>query len=351
VTGSADPPFNGDWGPFPGPVALPSPRMSHVQGALTPGKGDVVSRDQPPDRGSPADDARQCRRIVARHARTFSIASRLLPERKRRGAYAIYATCRLADDIVDISGLRRDAGRRALQRFREAALEALEHRSKEPILRELARAVHEFDVPVEGLNELFDGVARDLDDVAIESWDDLERYCQGVAGSVGEMCCPVFGLAADVGGRASTAVRCARTLGVAMQLTNVLRDVGEDASRKRCYLPASELASYGLTREAVLDGTVRSQWPAWREFMAFQVARARDLYRQALPGIPLLQLDAQRCAVACTTGYATILNAIERADYDTLSRRVSVSRLALLGVVWRSWRGAMPSFAGPQGVQ
>jgi phytoene synthase len=320
--------------------------MGHVHGAVTPDRVEVVPRDQPPAGGSPADDVRQCRRIVARHARTFSIASRLLPERKRRGAYAIYATCRLADDIVDISGLRRDAGRRALDRFRQAALHALDHRSNEAILRELARAVHEFEVPVDALNELFAGVARDLDDLAFDTWADLERYCEGVAGSVGEMCCSVFGLAADVGGRASTAVRCARTLGVAMQLTNVLRDVGEDAGRDRCYLPADELAAHGLTRQAVLDGSVRRQWDEWRSFMAFQVARARDLYREAIPGIPLLELDAQRCAVACTTGYARILDAIERADYDTLSRRVSVSRLALLGVVWRSWRGVTPSFAG-----
>ena len=320
--------------------------MGHVHGALTPDRVEVISRDQPPSGGYSADDVRHCRRIVARHARTFSIASRLLPEQKRRGAYAIYATCRLADDIVDISGLRTDAGRRALDRFHQAALDALDHRSGEPILRELARAVHTFDVPVDALNELFAGVARDLDDVSFETWEDLEQYCQGVAGSVGEMCCSVFGLAADVGGRASTAVRCARTLGVAMQLTNVLRDVGEDAARGRCYLPAAELAAHGLTRQAVLDGSIRQQWPAWRSFMAFQVSRARDLYRQALPGIPLLQLDSQRCAVACTTGYARILEAIEQADYDTLSRRVSVSRLALLGVVWRSWRGAPPSFAG-----
>ena len=325
--------------------------MGQLHGAVTPERVEVIPRDHAVAGGSPADDARQCRRIVARHARTFSIASRLLPDRKRRGAYAIYATCRLADDIVDLSGLRRDAGRMALNRFRQAALRALDQRSDEPILRELAGAVHEFDVPVEGLNELFDGVARDLDGVEFETWEDLERYCQGVAGSVGEMCCAVFGLAADVGGRASTAVRCARTLGVAMQLTNVLRDIGEDAARRRCYLPAGELATYGLTRQAVLDGSVRRQRDAWRGFMAFQVARARTLYRQALPGIPLLQLDAQRCAIACATGYARILEAIERADYDTLSRRVSVSRLALLGVAWRSWRGAPPSLAGARDRQ
>jgi phytoene synthase len=273
------------------------------------------------------------------------MASRLLPERKRRGAYAIYATCRLADDIVDLGGPRKDAGRRALNRFRQAALHALDHRSPEPILRELARACHEFDVPIGALNELFDGVERDLADLEFRTWEDLERYCQGVAGSVGEMCCSVFGLAADVGGRASNAVKCARTLGVAMQLTNVLRDVGEDAARRRCYLPSDELAIWGLTPQSIVDGTVRNHWSGWRGFMAFQVARARDLYREAVPGIPLLQLDAQRCAVACATGYAKILEAIEQSDYDTLSRRVSVSRLALLGVAWRSWRGDPPTFS------
>jgi phytoene synthase len=317
--------------------------MGQIHGALTPERVEGIARDEPRPDAAPQDDARLCRKIVARHARTFSIASRLLPERKRRGAYAIYATCRLADDIVDLSGLRKDAGRRALRRFRQAALHALDHRSPEPILRELARTCHEFDVPLAALHELFDGVERDLDDVRYESWADLERYCQGVAGSVGEMCCSVFGLAADVGGRASTAVRCARTLGVAMQLTNILRDVGEDAARRRCYLPSDELASYGLSQDDILSGTVSNQWSSWREFMAFQVGRARDLYRQALPGIPLLQLDSQRCAVACTAGYAKILEAIEQSGYDTLSRRVSVSRLALLGVAWRSWRGDSPT--------
>ena len=319
--------------------------MGHVDRALITDLADGRSTEDSIPNETEAADAKHCRRIVARHARTFSIASRLLPYKKRRGAYAIYATCRLADDIVDISGLRKDAGRRALNRFRQAAVRALTVRSDEPILRELARAVHDFDVPVDGLNELFDGVARDLDDIVYESWEDLEQYCQGVAGSVGEMCCPVFGLAADVGGRASTAVQCARTMGVAMQLTNVLRDVGEDAARKRCYLPERELNAHGLTRQAVLDGSVTRQRDAWRRFMAFQVARARDLYRQALPGIPLLQLDAQRCASACASGYAMILSAIERADYDTLSQRVSVPRLNLFGVMWRSWRGDQPSIA------
>jgi phytoene synthase len=212
----------------------------------------------------------------------------------------------------------------------------------DPILRELARTWHEFDVPVEALAELFDGLELDLRDAHYDSWTNLEAYCQGVAGSVGEMCCSIFGVGADPGGRTSTAVSCARTLGVAMQLTNVLRDVGEDAERGRCYLPVIELGRYGLDRHAVISGAVRRDWDAWRAFMAFQVARSRDLYARAIPGIPLLQPDAQRCALACSTGYAKILDAIEQSDFDTLSRRVSASRATLLSVAWRSWLGGLP---------
>jgi 15-cis-phytoene synthase len=293
------------------------------------------------------DDARHCRRIVTRHARTFTVASRLLPREKRRGVYAIYATCRTADDIVDLDpGLEPAAG--LLGQFRQAAFSALRQRSENPILRELARAWQQFDVPDETLAELFDAIALDLNHQGYESWAELEAYCQGVAGSVGAMCCAVFGVAADMGHRRSAAVTAARTLGVAMQLTNILRDVGEDARRGRCYLPNSELARFGLNRSQVLSGDARHRRTEWRAFMRFQVDRARALYAAAMPGIAFLHRDAQRCAIASATGYAQILDAIERADYDTFSRRVSASRLMLLGVAWRSWRGELPDDGVPR---
>lgn len=320
--------------------------MGQVHDAATsPENVPVFPRDPPRLDGAGTEDARACRLIAAKHARTFSIASRLLPERKRRGAYAVYATCRTADDIVDASGLHNEGGALALGRFRDAAFDALEQPSEDPILRELARAVRDFNVPVEAMRELFDGVERDLTDHVYETWPDLEKYCEGVAGSVGEMCCAIFGVSADSTGRVFTAIACARRLGVAMQLTNILRDVGEDAARGRCYLPTVDLGRYGLDRQSVISGAVRGDWNAWRSFMAFQVARARDLYRQALPGIPFLEVDAQGCALACAAGYSKILEAIEESDFDTLSRRVSTSRLALLGVAWRSWRGDLPRLA------
>lgn len=284
-------------------------------------------------------DARQCARIVARYARTFRIASRLLPAPRRRAAFAIYAVCRTADDIVDASGLRGRDSLEALRRFRDEAFLALVEPSPQPILRELARAWHRFSVPDETLEELFGALEQDVRKTEYDDWPVLERYCQGVAGSVGAMCSAVFGATDTASQGNASIVSAARTLGVAMQLTNILRDVGEDADRGRCYVPISELRRHGLDREMVLTGNVRRHWDAWRAFMAFQVDRARALYRQAVPAIRLLHPDSRACASACAAGYSRILDAIEAADFDTLSRRVSVSRLRLLAVVWRSSSG------------
>ncbi len=315
--------------------------MGSVQGAVRPPRrsADILLEASGSD--AALEDARVCQRIVSRNARTFSVASRLLPREKRRGVFAIYAACRTADDIVDVNAADRPD--LALQQFHEAALRGLERRSDSPILRELARAWQRFEVPDETLQELFRALSLDLHHRGYESWPELEAYCQGVAGSVGAMCCSVFGVADDISQRRSQAVTCARTLGVAMQLTNILRDVGEDARRGRCYLPNRELAQFGITRSQVLGGSVRNERTEWRALMQFQVDRARALYREAIPGIALLQRDAQRCAIACATGYARILDAIERADFDTLSQRVSTSRLTLLSVAWRSWRGELPA--------
>ncbi|HEX6315177.1 MAG TPA: phytoene/squalene synthase family protein [Gemmatimonadaceae bacterium] len=291
-------------------------------------------------------DARICRRITAHHARTFWLAARLLPPAKRRGAFALYATCRTADDMVD-SGRSRDQAARTLAQFRSDVFRALEIPSASPVLRELAWAWHTWQVPYEYLEELFAGLERDLTDGGYASWADLAAYCEGVAGSVGAMCCTIFGSAAGDALEVQ-AVRCARVLGVAMQLTNILRDIGEDAGRGRCYIPTEDLRRYGFSAGDVLSGAVRARWPEWRRLMAFEIARARSLYRQAEPGFPLLDADARRCAVACATGYASILDAIEAADGDTLSRRVVASRRTLLGAAWRAWRGELPAASANQ---
>src|SRR5574342_243444 len=151
--------------------------MGSVQGAVRPpGRAaDIHSEASGADAGG--DDARACQRIVARHARTFSLASRLLPREKRRGVFAIYATCRVADDIVDVTHAG-SVPADSLGRFREEVFHALEQRSGNPILRELARAWHRFDLNDELLHELFEGLEADLRPRTYENWPDLESYCQ-----------------------------------------------------------------------------------------------------------------------------------------------------------------------------
>ncbi|HEX2719200.1 MAG TPA: phytoene/squalene synthase family protein [Gemmatimonadaceae bacterium] len=295
------------------------------------------------------DDARICAAIARRHARTFTLASRFLPPEKRRAAFAVYAFCRTADDIVDDAPAERADAAAALDDCRRSLDEALAGRPEGAVFRELARAAARCRIPTATLHELVDGVARDLTPLQPATWTELATYCEGVASSVGEMCAWVFGLAGGEETRPA-ALRYARTLGVAMQLTNILRDVGEDAARGRCYLPDDELTAFGLTRAEVLEGGPQlARDERWRPLLAYEIGRARSLYEAAAPGIALLAPDARRCALACSRGYAAILDAIEALDYDTITRRARVPahrRAALLVSIWRDRGTRVPTPGG-----
>lgn len=289
-------------------------------------------------------DAQVCQHIVREHARTFHLASIFLPRHKRRAAFALYAFCRVADDIVDRADEARECGglaapdvQAALAAHEQKLQSALAGRPSDPVFCELDRVMRDFGVPEAVLRELLDGVAMDLRPVRYETWTELAAYCEGVASSVGEMCTYVFGVQGDAEVR-RVALRYARTLGLAMQLTNILRDVGEDARRGRCYLPAQDLAAEGLTQDEVLSGSLQATDPRWQRFMTGQVARARALYDAAMPGIPLLSPDAQRCAWACAIGYAEILGAVERIGFNSLQHRARLSTPSRLQVLWQVWR-------------
>jgi phytoene synthase len=339
-------------------------------------------------------DARSCAAVVREHARTFYFASWLLTPAKRRAAYALYAFCRVADDLVDRAQGRygrapspADVARQLGEYERALDLTVAAGpggagaltgsrlpRAAAPhaaVFRELRHVLDHYGVPEPVLRELLAGVARDLAPTRYATWPELVRYCEGVASSVGEMCTYVFGVtdapaaapgvSAAAGAAALTpeararearsrALRYARTLGVAMQLTNILRDVGEDARRGRCYLPDDALAGFGLSTDDVLTNQALGADERWRPFMAYMVGRARALYEAAAPGIPLLAPDARRCAAACATGYAGILGAIERAGYDTVTRRAHLGPARRAAVLWQAWRWREPSpgevFAG-----
>ncbi|MDZ7632355.1 MAG: phytoene/squalene synthase family protein [Gemmatimonadaceae bacterium] len=289
-------------------------------------------------------NAQVCQRIVREHARTFHLASVFLPPHKRRAAFALYAFCRVADDIVDRVDESRTGGagarpdvEAALAAHEQKLLAAMAGTPNDPVFCELDRVMRECGVPEAVLRELLDGVAMDLRDVHYDSWAELSAYCEGVASSVGEMCTYVFGVQGGPEVRA-VALRYARTLGLAMQLTNILRDVGEDARRGRCYLPTQDLAAFGLTPAEILSGTLTASDPRWQRFMAQQISRARSLYEAAMPGIPLLSPDAQRCAWACAIGYSGILGAVEKIRYDSLSHRARLGTAARLRILWQVWR-------------
>ena len=290
-------------------------------------------------------DAQVCQRVVRQHARTFHMASVFLPPKKRRAAFALYAFCRVADDIVDRADRARTDGGCAASPDVVAALseherklqDALAGAPKDPVFRELDRVMGDFGVPESVLRELMDGVAMDLRPARYDTWSDLAQYCEGVASSVGEMCTYVFGVQGDADVR-TVALRYARTLGLAMQLTNILRDVGEDARRGRCYLPARDLAMFGLCVDDVLSGQLQAADPRWRRFMHQQITRARALYDAAMPGIPLLSPDAQRCAWACAIGYSGILGAIEAIGFDSLTQRARLGTASRLQVLWQVGR-------------
>ncbi|MDQ6612797.1 MAG: phytoene/squalene synthase family protein [Gemmatimonadota bacterium] len=284
------------------------------------------------------------------HARTFALAARLLPPHKRRAAFALYAFCRVADDLVDSAPRERSAVvALQLAAYQHQLDDALAGRGSGPVFREIARVIQEYDVPGAPLHELLAGVARDLRAPDYQTWADLELYCQGVASSVGEMCTHVFGVSGGDVVR-PRAVRNARTLGVAMQLTNILRDVGEDAARERCYLPDEDLALFGLNSVDVLSNRALHHDSRWRHLMVFEIARARSLYRVAVPGIALLERDAQGCATACATGYAGILSAIEEQNYNTITSRARVGHLTRVGILWDAWRGRSPAASAVDGT-
>jgi phytoene synthase len=289
-------------------------------------------------RSSQLTDAAQCASLTRQHARTFAFAARFLPSIERRGAFAVYAFCRVIDDIVDAPSddamLTPEAGAHAHRRSLD---EALAGRPTGPVFRELAWAIDRFRIPPAPLYSLIEAISTDLEPPPMQSWDDLQRYCEGVASTVGEMCAHVFGLPSQPAARRH-ALRHARTLGVAMQLTNILRDVGEDAARGRCYLATEDLASFGVAREEVLARSIAPGDPRWIRLMLSQVRRARALYASAEHGLAMLPRQTRVCATICAHGYAGILDALEGIQHDALSRRARVSARTKAWIAFSAWR-------------
>lgn len=269
--------------------------------------------------------------VIRSHSRTFYFATGLLPLEARRAIRVLYGFCRATDDLVD----RKDATSQELERWREQVNLEPEQQS-DPLLLSWALVRKHYQIDRRYEQELIDGVRMDLVKARYATWTDLENYCYHVASTVGLLSIPVIGLAR--GATFEQAARYAIRLGIALQLTNVLRDVGEDAENGRVYLPDEDLARFGLSRQDILDRVFDERFVA---LMKFEIERAREIYRQALPGIALLSPAARPSVGAAALLYREILNEIERNDYRVYQIRVHTSgrkKLAMLpGILAAVW--------------
>ena len=269
-----------------------------------------------------------CESKAAKSGSSFYYSFRLLPPERRRAITALYAFCREVDDVVD--EVNDPAVARAKLAWWRAEVGAVYGGTPQhPVAQALVPVVRAFRLAREHFDAVIDGMAMDLAQQRYADFADLERYCHRVAGVVGLMSAEIFGHE-----EASTA-GFARDLGIAFQLTNIVRDVGEDARRGRLYLPQEDLARFGVSASAVLRAR---EEPGFRELMAFEVERARAWYDRAMGQLAPRDRKAQRASLAMAAIYRALLDEIARDGYRVLDRRIALTPLRKLWIAWRTAR-------------
>ncbi|WP_405603811.1 presqualene diphosphate synthase HpnD [Streptomyces sp. NBC_01410] len=265
-----------------------------------------------------------CEAVTGRQARNFAYGIRLLPTDKRQAMSALYAFSRRVDDIGDgelapeAKRNRLESTRDVLERIRRGTVQ---EDDTDPVAVALADAARRFPVPLAGLDELIDGVLMDVRGETYETWDDLKVYCRCVAGAIGRLSLGVFGTQPGARG-VERAAEYADTLGLALQLTNILRDVREDAANGRTYLPADDLAKFGCSA-----GFHTATPPPGSDFAGlvhFEVRRARTLFAEGYRLLPMLDRRSGACVAAMAGIYRRLLDRIERDPEAVLRGRVSL---------------------------
>lgn len=285
----------------------------------------------------------RCEAVIAEHGKTFFLASALLPPGKKRAIRALYAFCRVTDNIVDCTADSTKVKAAKLAAWRYKAVTASPPHT-DLVAIAWADTRLSYKVPHIYCERLIDGVARDLHQQRYASFNELATYAYGVASTVGLMMLRIIGTDPSV--TEQEAVPYAIKMGLALQVTNILRDVGEDRRAGRVYLPADELRAWGLCEEDLAEGGARARvgtGPAerrWQDFMRFQVDRNWTLYREAWPCIRMFAGDGRFYVAAMCALYRAILDDIEAHEYDVMNRRAHIGTWGKLrrlpGIWWRN---------------
>lgn len=269
-----------------------------------------------------------CQQKAAASGSSFYYSFRFLPEAQRQAITALYAFCREVDDVVDECH-EPEVARHKLAWWRDELMRTFAGNPQHPVGHALIGPIERYKLPLEYFQEIVDGMEMDLDIAVYPSFKELALYCYRAAGVVGLLACEIFGY------QDRRTLKYARDLGTAFQLTNIIRDVREDASRGRIYLPQDEMARFAVTPQDLQ----RPQTPdRLRDLLAFEAERAQGYYRSALQHLPEVDRYAQRSGLIMAAIYRATLDEIARDGYRVLEGRISLPPLRKLWIAWRTAR-------------
>jgi len=273
------------------------------------------------------DPSEYCEDKARQSGSSFYYSFRFLPPDKRRAITALYAFCREVDDAVDES-TDDVVARTTLNWWRAQVAEIYGGNPQHPVSQALAPVVRQFSMPQEHLLEIIDGMEMDLNQPRYADFKSLQLYCYRVASVVGLLAAEIFGYTDR------RTQKYAHDLGIAFQLTNIIRDVGEDARRNRIYLPMDELAQFGVTAADILNA---NETENFHKLMAFQIERARRFYRQALEALPETDRKAQRSGLIMAAIYQATLDEVAASGCHVLRERISLGTGYKLWLAFKTW--------------
>lgn len=268
-----------------------------------------------------------CQDKAARSGSSFYYAFLFLPPERRRAITALYAFCREVDDVVDECH-DPSVAHTKLAWWRREIGQLYAGSPTHPVTQALQPHLNDYGITAERLQAVIDGMEMDLSQTRYLDWPALRQYCWHVAGVVGEMSAGIFGHT-----RAETLVY-AEKLGLAFQLTNIIRDVGDDARRGRIYLPIDDLQRFDVKAADILNSR---HSPEFEALMQFQAQRARQYYREAVQALPEADRRAQRPGLAMAAIYHALLDEIERDRWQVLDQRISLTPIRKFWLAWRTW--------------